>query len=160
MLGVGCWVLDVSARTDPGARLETPTLLVAWTSKMVFRGLERLFPSKLSLFRFLSKSLGTSRSTNTLGTIHGGGGTAEGEFQAAWARVNLSLYTALGNSPLGLIDAFGLDPGDHFPNPDEAGKDAACYMKKKPSEGQWRAHGAGVGYVQRQNQAFRSFAQR
>ena len=59
-----------------------------------------------------------------------GGGMTDGEFQGAMARINLSLYTAVGNNPVSMIDTFGLDPFQLFPDPDAAAKDAACYIKK------------------------------
>jgi RHS repeat-associated protein len=63
---------------------------------------------------------------------YNGGGMTDGEFQGAMVRVSLSLYTAIANTPLRMIDAFGLDPYQSFPDPDSAGKDAACYIKKHP----------------------------
>ena len=51
------------------------------------------------------------------------------DFLTAWSRINLSLYISLGNNPVNLIDAHGLDPGQRFPDVDSAGKDGACYIK-------------------------------
>src|SRR5690606_1186249 len=39
----------------------------------------------------------------------GGGGMTDGDFVNAWTWANLNLYAGIGNNPLGLFDALGLD---------------------------------------------------
>jgi RHS repeat-associated protein len=39
----------------------------------------------------------------------GRGGMTDGDFVSAWTWANLNLYTGIGNNPLGLFDALGLD---------------------------------------------------
>ncbi len=60
------------------------------------------------------------------------GETTEREFQVARAMVNLSLYTAVLNTPVNIFDPLGLKPMDMFPDADAAARDAACYLKNNP----------------------------